>query len=350
MKWFCALLISVAALNSTAAAQTAKPLSIAQLAAYDKPDREQVLYVGAKSEGKMTWYTSLAGNSYKELAAAFETKYPGVKVEAYRATRQELGARILAESQAKRYIVDTIESTLPLLKLLRDNKLIVPFYFPTQAKYPDPVKEKGPKGLFYWAIDRESHIGLAYNKNSIPGALVPKNYDGLLRPELKDKIGFAGSDTGVTVIGAMIRLRGEEYLKKLKAQNPAVHSVSGRALLDMVISGEVGLSPTTFRNHVETSLKAGAPIAWIPMDIVPTNSGSTAVSGQPPHPHAALLMADFILSEGGQKVLEQYDYGSPTKDYGFKRWYPEQGLTTEQYEKLDEKWNKALRDLGRKSF
>ena len=43
-------------------------------------------------------------------------------------------------------------------------------------------------------------------------------------------------------------------------------------------------------------------------------------------------MADFILGEGGQKILEQYEYGSPTKDYGFKRWYPEQGLTTEQYE------------------
>jgi iron(III) transport system substrate-binding protein len=350
MKSWTGMLISLVALSSTAAAQPAKPASIAQLAAYNKPDRQQVLYAGAKSEGKLTWYTSLAGNSYKELAGAFESKYPGVKVEAYRATRQELGARILAESQAKRYIVDTIESTLPLLKLLKDNQLLTPYYFPTQAKYPEHVKEKGPKGLFYWAIDRESHIGLAYNKNSVPAALVPRNYDGLLRPELKDKIGLAGSDTGVTVVGAMLRIRGEEYLKKLKAQNPAVHNVSGRALLDMVISGEVGLSPTTFRNHVETSLKVGAPIEWIPMDIVPTNSGSTAVSAQPPHPHAALLMADFILSEGGQRVLEQYDYGSPTKDYGFKRWYPEQGLTTQQYEKLDDRWNKMLRDLGRKSF
>ena len=81
----------------------------------------------------------------------------------------------------------------------------------------------------------------------------------------------------------------------------------------MVISGEVGVSPTTFRNHVEVSLKANAPIEWIPMDVVPSNSGSTAVSAQAPHPHAALLLADFILGEGGQKVLEQYEYGSPTK-------------------------------------
>jgi iron(III) transport system substrate-binding protein len=346
MKTLASAYLLILILASGAWAQT--KMSLAQLAAYNKPDREKVLYAGAKTEGKISWYTSLAGGSYKALAAAFEAKYPGVKVEAYRGTRQELGARILAESQAKRPIVDTLETTLPLLKLLRDDKLLMPYYFPAEAKYPDHVKEKGPKGLYFWAIDRESHIGLAYNKNSIARHLVPKNYDGLLRPELKDKIGLAGTDTGVTVVGAMLRLRGEEYLKKLKDQNPAVHNVSGRALLDLVISGEVGVSPTTFRNHVEVSLKANAPIEWIPMDVVPANSGSTAIPAQAPHPHAALLMADFILGEGGQKVLEQFEYGSPLKQYPFKRWYPEQGLTTEQYEKLDMRWNKELRALMRR--
>jgi iron(III) transport system substrate-binding protein len=193
-------------LGGTARAQS--KISIEQLAAYSKPDREKVLYAGAKAEGKITWYTSLAGESYKQLYAAFEARYPGVKVESYRATRQEMGARIMAESQAQRYIVDTIETTIPLLKLLKDNNMLVPYYFPTQAKYPDNVKEKSPKGLVFWAIDRESHIGLSYNKNSIPAKLAPKNYEGLMRPELKDKIAFAGSDTGVTVVGAMLKFKG----------------------------------------------------------------------------------------------------------------------------------------------
>jgi len=61
-------------------------------------------------------------------------------------------------------------------------------------------------------------------------------------------------------------------------------------------------------------------------------------------------VADFIPGAGGQKVFEQFEYGAPTKDYGFKRWYPEQGLTTEQYERLDEKWNKVLRELSKKAF
>jgi iron(III) transport system substrate-binding protein len=350
MRILAITLLLLANLVSPAWSQSGKPLAAAQLAAYDKPDREQVLYNGAKTEGKVVWYTSLAGGSYKELASVFEAKYPGVKVESYRATSQELMARLTAEAQAKRLIADTIESTIPLLRYLKDNKLLTPYTSTHLSKYPDSVKEKAQKDLVYWTIDRESHIGLAYNKNSIPQHLVPKNYDGLLHPELKAKIGFAGSDTGTRTIGAMIKTRGEEYLKKLKAQNPVVHNVSGRALLDMVISGEVGVSPTIFRNHVEVSLKAGAPVAWLPMDVVPANSGSTALTFQPPHPHAALLLADFILGPDGQKVLEKYEYGSAMKDYGFKRWYPEQGLTTEQYEKLDAQWDKALRDLGRKQF
>ena len=325
-------------------------MSTEQLAAYNKPDREKLLYAGAKAEGKVTWYTSLAGESYKKLAAAYEARYPGVAVESYRATRQEMSARILAESQAQRYIADTMETTIPLLKLLKDNNWLVPYYFSTQAKYPDQVKEKAPKGLVFWAIDRESHIGLAYNKNIIPPKIAPRNYEGLLRPEFKDKIAFAGSDTGVTVTGAMLKFKGEEYVRKLKALSPAVHNVSGRALLDMVISGEVGVSPSTFRNHVEVSLKAGAPIEWIPMDVVPSNSGSTAVLAKAPHPNAALLLADFILGPGGQKVLEEYEYGNPTKDYGFKRWSPEQGMTAEQIDNLESKWRTIMRDLTRRSF
>jgi ABC-type glycerol-3-phosphate transport system substrate-binding protein len=62
-------------------AQARKPPTIAELAAYSGKDREQLLYAGAKSEGKLTWYTSLAGDSYKAIARAFEAKYPAVRLE-----------------------------------------------------------------------------------------------------------------------------------------------------------------------------------------------------------------------------------------------------------------------------
>jgi len=89
-------------------AQGRKPTTIAELVTYSAKDREQVLYNGAKTEGKVTWYTSLAGESYKGMVKAFETKYAGVKVEAYRVSGSDMTTRMYEESKAKRYIADTV--------------------------------------------------------------------------------------------------------------------------------------------------------------------------------------------------------------------------------------------------
>jgi iron(III) transport system substrate-binding protein len=122
---------------------------------YTGANREQILVTGAKAEGKVSWYTSLAGSSYKELAQGFEKKY-GVKCEVYRAASNELQARIAAEAKARQYLVDTIETTLPLLKSLREDGLLAVFTSPHLLKYPAHAKEKAGNGLFYWGVNRES--------------------------------------------------------------------------------------------------------------------------------------------------------------------------------------------------
>ena len=348
MKIRSMAVILAATLLGASWAQGGQPASLQELAAYSGADREQILAAGAKAEGKVTWYTSLAGGSYKELAAAFERKYSGVKVEAYRGSSQDLMARIMAEAQARRYLVDSVESTLPLLKAMRDGKLITPFYSPHLAKYPAEAKERADKGLFLWASARESYIGVAYNKKSIAANEVPKSFEDLLRPALKDKLAFATSDTGSRMIAAMLQFKGEEFVKKMKQQNVRLYAVSGRALLDLVISGEVGVSPTIFRNHALVSIAKQAPVEWVPMEVVPTNAGAAAVPAGAPHPHAGILFTDFILGPEGQKILEKFEYGSASKDYGFRRWYPEQGLSTDQYEKANDRWDKLLREIGRR--
>ena len=88
----------------------------------------------------------------------------------------------------------------------------------------------------------------------------------------------------------------------------------------------------------ETLLRRGRWVFW----------AFAAIAANPPHPHAALLMADFLLSPDGQAVLEKYYYGSGTKDYGFKKWRPEHGLTTDQYEKDLLRWDKLLHSITRK--
>ena len=93
--------------SSPSSGQTSKPTSPAEIARYQGSDREQLLVSGAKKEGKLVWYTSLTGGPDKEVPAAFEAKYPGIKVETYRASSEDLMARIVAESQARRPVADT---------------------------------------------------------------------------------------------------------------------------------------------------------------------------------------------------------------------------------------------------
>ena len=333
-------------LDSPAVSQTKKPTTLAQLAAYTGADREQLLLAGARVEGKVVWYTSLAGASFKEPMKAFEAKYLGVKVEVYRSQSSDLGKRIMTENQAKRFYMDALETTLPLQKLLHEGKMMTPFTSPHLTKYPDIAKRKADKGLYFWAVDRESYSGLAINKASITAASV-KNYEDLLRPEFKGKLGFAISETGPRAIGAMIAAKGEEFVRKLKSQEVSLHAVSGRAVADLVASGELGASPTVFRSHASEIAASGAPVTWIPMDLVPTNAGAVSLPISAPHPHAAVLLIDFMLSPEVQAIFEKGQQGSPAKDYGFKRWYPEEGMNSEQYDKASTQWEKLLREIGR---
>jgi iron(III) transport system substrate-binding protein len=329
-------------------AQAPKQMTISELATYTGKDREQVLYAGAKSEGKVTWYTSLAGESYKGMVKAFEGKYPGVKIEAYRVSGSDMTVRMMEESKAKKYIVDTIETTEGNLMLMRDVFLIRPYHSPHLAAYPEDAKAKGERGLYYWGIARESYIGFAYNKNLLPKDAVPKNYEGLLHPALKGRMGVSISDPAYKVIGAIIKTRGMELVKRLKAQEISLHTIIPPALLDLIAAGEVLASPAIFRNHTLNAIAKGAPVEWIPMDVVPTNVGGAAIAAQPPHPHAALLLADYLLGPEGQAVLEKYEYGSASKKLGFTRWRPEHGSTSEKFEKDIERWEKLLKETSRK--
>jgi iron(III) transport system substrate-binding protein len=340
------ILIAVT-LGQTAWGQTARSTAAAELAKYLGADRERLLYDGAKKEGKLVWYTSLS--AYKEVAKSFESKYPGVTVEFYRASGTTLATRILSESSARRYLADAVETTPGAIMLLRDNKLLLPYTSPHLAGYPDGSKEKAPGGLFYTVVDRESYPGIGYNRNAIRDADVAKNFDDLLKPALKGKIGISGEEIGSRVIGAMLKTKGDGFVKKLAAQEIKLYSLPALGLNELVVSGEVPLTFTAVDSNIRLAAARGAPVAWLPFDLIPTNAGTIAALARAPHPSATLLFIDFLLGPDGQKLLvDKLGYGSARKDYGFKRWYPEQGLSSYDYVQTLERWNKTLLEIARK--
>jgi iron(III) transport system substrate-binding protein len=191
--------------------QSPKPTTLADLARYTGPDRERLLYEGAKKEGKFLWYTSLIAN--KEIVKIFESKYPGIVVETYRASGTQLATRVLAEAQSKRYLGDVIETSPPGLMVLRDSQLLLPYTSPYLSEYPEDAKQKATRGLVFWTTDRESYIGVGYNKTVLPAADVPKNFDDLLKPALKGKMAISNDDVAARFIGAMIKSKGESFVR-----------------------------------------------------------------------------------------------------------------------------------------
>ena len=329
-------------------AQAAKPATLSALAKYRGADRERLLYEGAKKEGNFVWYTSLV--PHKEIGKVFMTKYPGVSIDIYRAAGVILSNRIMAEHQARRHIMDAIETTPPPLMPLRDNKMLTPYYSPHLTAYPDIAKEKADGDLVWWSTDRESLIGVGYNKNTFPAADLPKRFDDLLKPGLKGKMGVANNETGARAIGGMIKAKGEEFVRRLKDQEARPFASTAAGLADMIITGEVPISFTMVQtNLTQPAATRGAPVAWLPMEVVPVNAGGAAVSANAPHPHAALLFIDFLLSPEGQKMYaDRLFYTSATRKVSYEKWYPDKGLSTAEYEERADKWLKLLREISRK--
>ncbi|HEX2929902.1 MAG TPA: substrate-binding domain-containing protein [Candidatus Binatia bacterium] len=324
--------------------QTRKSTGIAELAVYNGSDREQVLYGGAKSEGKVVWYTSLAGDSYKAIARAFEAKYPGVRLETYRAGGTELVPRMIEEAKARRPIFDVLETTEDSLMISKESKLLRPYFSPYLEKYPDEVKDKVEKGLVFSTNVRESYLGFGYNKSQISLGAVPKGFDGLLHPELKGKLAITLNESSAKVIGAMSKIKGDGFVKKLKSQEIKAYTVSSAALVDMIAAGEIGASFHIFRNHALVSAAKGSSVGWIPMELVPTNCGGVALAAQSSHPHAALLLVDFLLNDA-VKIFEKFQYGHPTVDYGFKRWYQDRSMPLPELEKETARWEKLAKEI-----
>lgn len=317
-----------------------------ELAMYDGPDYEQMLLEGAKKEGKVVWYTSLSGKSYQTIKAKFAEKYPDVEIEVYRAGSKDLAAKIFGEARARKYLVDATETTPGILMLMKEQKIITPYTNPGHKRWPEWAQVKAKDGGVYWVTDRESFIGLGYNTDKLPEDQVPRNWDGLLNPALKGKLMMSTSSTGDRVIGTMLKYKGMEYIEKLKDQDIKLSNISGTATRDLIIAGEFVASPTVFRNHALVKINEGAPLGWVPMDQVPTNAGGSAVFTNAPHPHAALLLVNFILNEG-QDILESFYYGMAWKDYPFERVYPERGMTAREYDQSVKEWSKLLRSVGR---
>jgi ABC-type glycerol-3-phosphate transport system substrate-binding protein len=134
-----------------------KPTTVAEIALYQGPDREQILIEGAKKERQLVFYNSLT--SLDAVAQEFEKKYPFIKVSTWRSESPDLIKRVTEEYASGRYLVDVIETSGGAMAILQRKAVFQEYYSPDVGAYANEVKEKGKNGVYYLA-DRENYTGL----------------------------------------------------------------------------------------------------------------------------------------------------------------------------------------------
>jgi iron(III) transport system substrate-binding protein len=106
---------------------------------------------------------------------------------------------------------------------------------------------------------------------------------------------------------AMIKEMGEKnglnYFQRLKELKPQLRK--GHSLMaELVAAGEIPIAISLYNHSVERLSLSGAPIRWKSLSPTFARIGAIGLSAAPPHPYAALLFADFVLSKEGQELLK----------------------------------------------
>jgi len=122
-------------------------------------------------------------------------------------------------------------------------------------------------------------------------------------PSASGGVGFIGN-----VLAEMGEQDGMAYLRALSKQKIANVAAAAREVLDQVIAGEYAIALQIFNHHAVISAKKGAPVDWIKMEPATGTLSVISIHKSAPHPNAAKLLVDFIISKEGQEVYRDADY------------------------------------------
>lgn len=260
----------------------------------------------AKKEGQVALATSVSVPDFPKFLAAFTKRYPFLDVNTglYQAPTGTVLARVDAEMKAGALTFDVlhIANQAAYIGYARDGRLL-PYASPERTGYP-PSAYDGDN----WTTVRAVGVMLAYNKNILTADKAPKSWADLLKPEFAGKklvIQNAAAGTWLVGIYMLHKTFGPDYLKKLAAQNCVVVTTAAQQL-DMLNRGEalvgVGIDHTVL--FTDTTQKAGI-VPIYPADGTPVAATPVAILKNAPHPNAAKLMIDYMLSKEGQEIFIQ---------------------------------------------
>lgn len=254
----------------------------------------------ARAEGELNWFTSITASQANSFAKLFEAKYPGVTVRLVRGGTFDLAERIQRDLNQDRPQADVLHVLDPaIFVLLRQRGELYYYESPAATAVSPEYKDPG-----YWTAARLVTLGLAYDSKRLKPAVAPKTWGALLNSRRLGKLGLKDAQTAGSAYAQYYFLRekyGVSYWEQIAALKPRVYKTE-EDLLDALSDGEIQIAAGIMVGRLPQRSGAHLVGVW-PQDGVPLIVGPVGILSRAPHPNAAKLFENFVLSKEGQEAL-----------------------------------------------
>ncbi len=276
----------------------------------------------AKAEGRVVLMGQSGQPVSEALADAFQRAYPDITVDYTGLAGAQMVTKVLTEKAAGLHTTDVVvHGTTSVINGLLPEGALDPI-MPALVG-PDIDATKWRSGQFEFADESGQYallflaglkIPLIYNPERIrPGEIT--SYHDLLAPRYKGQIAMldprvAGAGLASSIFFYTTPSLGQDYLQKLFTQD-VVLTKDDRQLTDWVARGQylIGLASNDF---TALDLKSrGVPVESLPAEAVKEGTymtgawGSVALLSHAPHPNAARVYLNWLLSKEGQEGVAQ---------------------------------------------
>jgi iron(III) transport system substrate-binding protein len=255
---------------------------------------------GAKKEGEVIWYTSMVVEQSQAVVEAFQKKYPFVKGTLFRSGGGALMNKVLTETRAGMHGFDVVGGRGEMIQAFKEKNLLASYISP-EAKMiePDLFDKEG-----YWHTYYVVPNALGFNTKLVKKEEAPKTYEGLLDAKWKGRK-ISMDNEAYLLLQGLITAWGREkaisYMKRLAAQDPVL-TRGNTERVTMTGAGEYALV-VAYAHALEWESSKGSPIDWIALEPVVVEIDPLMIGSKAPHPMAARLFLDFLLSKEGQEML-----------------------------------------------
>lgn len=312
----------VTALFSQGGNLTAGEAKPARLSSWDQT------VAAAKREGQIVFYGS---DKYDILFREFQNRFPEIKVASVIGIARDYTQRLSMERRAERYLVDLyINGASSGYSALYKGKVLDPIK--PVLTLPEVVDEskwwlgrheyKDDERQYLFAYNAELQPYFSYNTKLVHPKEIRSFWD-FLDPKWKGRTVMfdplsPGAASALRFIYHHPEL-GPAYLRRLLSEMDIVVSRDVRQIGDWLASGKYALCLFTDAQRIDLpqAKERGLPVDWFgPRSfkegaILAAATGVVGLINRPPHPNAARVAINWLLSREGQilyqKIWEKAD-------------------------------------------